>query len=288
MSAPIQEEARMRTKRVSTASHGGRIVNYGLMSGEIKLDESTYPAGLRMPMHAHEQASFGIVLRGCFSERIGRKTVRACAPLAVVLRPPGESHAVTFHNRAPVRIFRAEISNVYLERVREEARGALEFSAYSDGGMFVWLALRLLKELERADECSAPAIESLIIEMLIASSRAKDSDADRGRPRWLEEAREMLYEHITSPPSLTLLAMEVGVHPVTLAREFRRYYGATIGEAVRRRRIEIACREIVKSNAPMNKIAAHVGFYDQSHFTRTFKLLTGLTPVEYRSLHRSR
>ena len=281
----------MRTKRVSTASHGGKIVDYGVISdggSSITLDESTYPPGLRMPMHSHEHASFGIVLRGCFTERIGRKTARACAPLAVVLRPPGESHAVTFHNRASVRIFRAEIPTLYLEQVREEARGALELSACFDGGLFVWLALRLLKEFERADECSASTIESLIIEMLSASSRSKNSGMPRATPQWLEQAREMLYERIAAPPSLSFLATEVGVHPVTLAREFRRYYGATTGEMVRRRRIEIACCAIVKSNAQMNEIAARAGFYDQSHFTRTFKRLTGLTPAEYRSLHRSR
>jgi AraC family transcriptional regulator len=278
----------MRRKRFSTASHGGTIAEYGTMSGGFTLDESTYPPGLRMPMHAHEKASFGVVLGGCFTERIGRKTVRACAPLAVILRPPDESHAVTFHNRTPVRIFRVEISKVYLEQVREEARGALELSACFDGGMFVWLALRLLKEFEREDECSASTIESLIIEMLGASSRTENSGAPRATPRWLEQAREMLYESIAAPPSLSFLANEVGVHPVTLAREFRRRYGTTIGEMVRRRRIDIACRAIVKSNAQMNTIAAYAGFYDQSHFTRTFKQLTGLTPVEYRSLHRSR
>jgi AraC family transcriptional regulator len=38
-----------------------------------------------------------------------------------------------------------------------------------------------------------------------------------------------------------------------------------------------------KTNEPLAAIAAGAGFSDQSHFSRTFKRLVGMTPAEYRA-----
>jgi AraC family transcriptional regulator len=74
----------------------------------------------------------------------------------------------------------------------------------------------------------------------------------------------------------------VGVHPVTLARGFRRAYGCTLGEYVRRQRIENACRQLLDSAASLAEIALANGFADQSHFSNTFHRYTVMTPARYR------
>ena len=75
----------------------------------------------------------------------------------------------------------------------------------------------------------------------------------------------------------------VGVHPVHLAREFRRHFGRTVGDYIRQQRIGQACRELKKDGAPLVEIALSVGFSSQSHFTRAFKSLTGTTPSSFRN-----
>jgi AraC family transcriptional regulator len=59
----------------------------------------------------------------------------------------------------------------------------------------------------------------------------------------------------------------------------------TVGEYLRRLRVEYTGRELSGSNRPLVDIGLDAGFSDQSHFTRTFKRVTGLTPAAYRSLH---
>ena len=88
-------------------------------------------------------------------------------------------------------------------------------------------------------------------------------------------------------PTLAALAREVGVHPVHLAHEFRRFYRESVGEYARRLRVERACAEMARSERPLSEIAADAGFYDQSHFTNVFKRHTGLTPAEFRSAARA-
>lgn len=56
---------------------------------------------------------------------------------------------------------------------------------------------------------------------------------------------------------------------------------------MRRLRIESTCRELATSEAPIVEIALAAGFCDQSHFTRTFKRLTGIAPSQYREALRA-
>jgi len=78
------------------------------------------------------------------------------------------------------------------------------------------------------------------------------------------------------------------VHVVHLARVFRRFHGCTVGEYLRRLRIERAIEELRSTNKPLADIAGNSGFSDQSHFCRAFKLTVGMTPGQYRKSHRGR
>ena len=91
--------------------------------------------------------------------------------------------------------------------------------------------------------------------------------------------------HAGSSESLSLsqVARAVNVHPVYLAREFRRHYRCTVGEYVRRTRVEAACREMLKPDSSLAEIALICGFHDQSHFSRTFKRVMSVTPAVYRA-----
>jgi AraC family transcriptional regulator len=76
----------------------------------------------------------------------------------------------------------------------------------------------------------------------------------------------------------------VGVHPVTLARGFRRRFGCTMGDYVRQRRIERAMEQLRSSHDSLAEIALQNGFADQSHFSNLFRRTVGLSPSRYRRL----
>ena len=142
--------------------------------------------------------------------------------------------------------------------------------------------MKLYKEFKSIDELSPLLIESLVLEMLAVSSRCLKQFTDRA-PRPLQDAREMIQAHFSERLTLAQIAKTVGLHPIYLASEFRKRYHCTVGEYVRQLRIEFACRRLSQSVDTMANVAVAAGFFDQSHFTRTFKSVTGLTPSEYRS-----
>ena len=120
---------------------------------------------------------------------------------------------------------------------------------------------------------------------LIACSRQRGTTV-RTPPPWLKQAREIIIEHFPETLQLTQIAAVVGVHPVYLATAFREKFGVTIGEFVRKLRIEHACDELVKGDLPLAAIALQAGFVDQSHFSKLFKLYVGTTPAKYRKQFR--
>jgi AraC family transcriptional regulator len=256
------------------------------MSGWL-LTESLYPPHLRMGPHLHENAYFGIVLGGSYSER-NRGRPRVCGPSALVLHPEGDVHSVQFHD-SPTRIFRVELRRTALEKVQQCSKVFDAFNSLEQprSAQLSWLINRLHKEFLEPDEVAPLSIEGLILEVLAEASRTVYK-SESNCPPWLRKAQEFLHENFTEPFCLSEIAAAAGVHPAHLAREFRRRYRTTLGAYVRKLRVEAACRAISATDAPLSEVAASLGFSDQSHMGRHFKRLTGLTPAQYRAAGRPR
>lgn len=249
---------------------------------DFRLVDSVYPAGMKMAAHGHDPAFFSFVLRGAYTERCGPKLSRTCVPSSLIFHPPDSSHAVEFHTE-DVSIFRVELKQERLEQIREHYGRHMTASRDFRGGPTSFLSLRIYREFQQGDSFSPLAIEGLVLELIAETLRSSAQGTERSRPRWLERAREMLHAQSHEAPTLTALAAEVGVNPIYLARTFRKRYGCTVGEYVRRLRIDAACREISASPKSLSEIAAASGFYDQSHFSNAFKRYTGMTPAEFRA-----
>lgn len=246
----------------------------------LGLSEVIYNPGIVTSKHWHEQAGFCLVLRGSYTENYGGKILE-CTPQTVTFSPAGEEHLNRFHNVAS-RCFIIAIETEWLKRVRQYG-ATLDSPVDFHKGSLAWLATRIYHEYNNMDEISPLAIEALILEMLIEVSRGFTIASERKPPRWLQQARVFIYEHFSQKFSLEDVASGVGVHPIYLASEFRRHYQCTVGECVRRLRIEFACRELTENKTSLAEIALAAGFSSQSHFSSVFKRMTGMTPNTYRA-----
>jgi len=81
--------------------------------------------------------------------------------------------------------------------------------------------------------------------------------------------------------SLAEIAAVVHFSPYHLTRLFKRAVGVSLHQYVIAQRVAAARRLIVAGRLPLAEIAAYVGFADQSHLTRHFKRLQGVSPVEF-------
>ena len=170
-----------------------------------------------------------------------------------------------------------------LEELLQPCAGVLErVNHYRDSGI-IGLAWRVYRELHDPDPVSSLAVSGLVLEMLAKAARSDSGHSFGIRPpAWLQGAREYLHANFDNSPQIADVAKSVGVHPVHLARTFRRFYGTSPSSYLRRIRLDWVAAQLVRSDDPLHLLARHAGFSDQSHLTRQFKRRTGLTPGQYR------
>lgn len=139
---------------------------------------------------------------------------------------------------------------------------------------------RLFREGAEADALLELLIEWIDEAMGIASRR------DVSPPRCIRAAIELLRSRASQPLSLRHVANAVGVDQAYLSRAFRRCYGETMGETLRRFRTKRAASLLASTTLPIAEVAQRCGFADQSHMTRVFRSQCGVTPLAYRRLVR--
>jgi AraC family transcriptional regulator len=266
-------------QRLGYGEFCGQVLRSCSVAG-FSLSETSYAPRARVARHSHESGYICLVRHGSYNEVYGKKA-RTCQPLTLAFHPPHEIHSESFHE-SHVLSFNIEVGSVWLDRVGPYSK-VLERPAEFQGGKVAGLALRLYNEFRFMDDLSSMAIEGLALEMIAEAARAGSQARIHTSTRWVEKAREILHTHFNEPLTVSRLARTVGVHPVYLSSVFRAQYRCSIVEYLRRLRVEHACREILKPDAQLADVALACGFSHQSHFTRTFKRITGVTPGQYRT-----
>ena len=113
-------------------------------------------------------------------------------------------------------------------------------------------------------------------------------DASDGRGRLLEwqarKVREYIDGHIAGPVPVADLCALVRRSQAHFSRSFKRTFGQPPHSFVMRRRVELAARYMLTTDAPLSDIALRCGFVDQAHFCKNYRQAVGQTPAAWRRL----
>jgi AraC family transcriptional regulator len=108
-----------------------------------------------------------------------------------------------------------------------------------------------------------------------------------GLARWQERrAKDMLLANLNGQIGLEDLARACGLSRSHFARAFKGTAGMPPLQWLGIQRVERAKDLLLNSTLPIDQIAHHCGFADQSHFTRAFQKVVNATPGAWRRLHR--
>lgn len=98
----------------------------------------------------------------------------------------------------------------------------------------------------------------------------------------LQQAIEYIHAHLDRELSLAEVARVVNISPTYFANLFKRAMGISPHQYVVQQRVERAKLLLLKTDLAIADIALQVGFSNQSHLTRHFKRLIGVTPKQVR------
>ena len=107
-------------------------------------------------------------------------------------------------------------------------------------------------------------------------------------PDWygcLKRVVAFIDKNYARPITLQTLAAEAGMSVTHFRRRFTGILHITPARYLATIRINAAIRLLTSTNKLLAEIAHECGFYDQSHFIRTFKRLRRQTPAQYRRAH---
>ena len=93
---------------------------------------------------------------------------------------------------------------------------------------------------------------------------------------------EYIDTHLSRQIHLKELSSLVGYAPSHFARKFLCSAGLSASRFIYRRRLLMAAAFIQHDLAPLSEVAIDFGFSSQSHFTRMFSAIFGITPAKFR------
>ena len=102
--------------------------------------------------------------------------------------------------------------------------------------------------------------------------------AEKSPPPWVLSLKGNLDQYYTEDLQVKDLAKDIGKHPVHVARTFKAYFGIDIKKYLQQLRLHHASTKIIEGQQNLTRITYETGFYDQSHFSRSFKKSTEITP----------
>jgi AraC family transcriptional regulator len=271
--------AKFTTMLIFQHSPEPRTIRRTITRAGLNAYEAVYEPCVNLDQHEHDAPFFTYVLRGNYVEGDGL-TSKHCERGAVIFHDHHEVHsnAVGPHGTASLNV------EIALELWRELTGDVLrkrDVVGRVLSGDVEWSALAVWREFHEADSASVLGLSesvALLCWKLIDSHERGSFEPHRR----LERCVEYLSAHHAEFPTLAQVARIADVHPMHLAKLFRKRFGYSMGEFIRRQRIAWACEQLCRSTGTISSIALESGFADHAHFTRTFRRITGSTPRWYR------
>ena len=108
----------------------------------------------------------------------------------------------------------------------------------------------------------------------------------RSSARWVRQVQRHLRDQVVDGQDtvrMAEVAADLGVHPVYLARAFRKHLGVSPTAYVRAVQLDKAVALLMQNRMPLLEIALECLYFDQAHMAHAFKAAYGLSPLAFRA-----
>ena len=242
----------------------------------VIVSETYYDVPVFEGWHTHENPHITFTLLG--GNREERK--QQASPVTagqIVIYNSGEAHR-NYATQHPSKNINLEIQQTFFTLYDLHPQ-CFEQNYCSADAKFTML--KIFQECKRGDTHSALSAHTLLLRLLCPIKTKAHTTA-----KWVVQLKALLHDEWNEAHTLKDLASSVGIHPVTLSRSFAYYFGCNLGDYIRKIRIDKPIELMCATNFSLTQIAHCSGFYDQSHFIRTFRDCIGMSPKMLKKLQR--
>ena len=181
--------------------------------------------------------------------------------------------------KEPVRHFK----NVAIGNITLASRAAI------NGGLSVEnsfsMADSMIQQVEEIN--SIPELEAFKRECQYLYAEAVQDERERGKADeeknpLVRKVKDYIFSHLHDRIKVSDMAEELQVNPNYLSSVFNKSENMTIKKYILYEKIRRSQNLLKYSDYNIQEIAFYLGFSSQSHFTRRFQEITGMSPNEYR------
>lgn len=230
--------------------------------------------------HYHENAYFTFILQGHVMEG-NKKENYICSPGTLLFHNWQEPH----YNIKPdgfTRGFHIELEQKWINGLSMDLN-SVQGSIQICNPDLIILLYKIFKEAKTNDNATGLSIQHLLLQVLAKLSGLQEQSS-KSKPLWVKNIKAILHDQFSEKLSLTDLSNSLNIHPVHLSRDFSKYFHCSIGEYIRKLKIEKALSLLSEKERSLTAISFSCGFSDQSHFIRCFKEIVGINPLAYRRM----
>lgn len=221
-----------------------------------------------------------------------RRQSRLMTPGDINFTPANLPRVVRWQNNASILFLSLEPT--FIARVADELEytNSVDFTQRWGGSdpQIHYIGLALKAELEAGGKACPLYGESLANALTVHLLRRYSTngrtirDCPNGLPRdKLRKVIEYINENLEHDLSLNAIATTIEMSSYHFARMFKQSMGLAPHQYVIKLRLKQAQVLLTTTELTILEISFRVGFKSQSHFTRLFRKLTGITPRAYRS-----
>jgi AraC-like DNA-binding protein len=254
--------------------------------GHLELLRASFVTHAFAP-HTHDGFAIGVIESG--TETFLYRRQRRVAPAgSIVLINPGELHTGEALSQEGWRYRMLYPDAGVLQRAASELAGQrVGIPFFPEPVVRDAATARLLLQLHTAIERGEAQLEResrLLWTMAVLIARHADARltaaAGKPEPGIAQRARAYLDAHLGDNITLDVLSRQVDVSAFHLVRVFRREVGLPPHGYLVQARVARA-KVLLRHGTPIADVAHEVGFSDQSHLTRHFKRIVGVTPGQF-------
>ncbi|MDP4145824.1 MAG: AraC family transcriptional regulator [Bacillota bacterium] len=229
--------------------------------------------------HFHDEISVGLIERGECRSKIGGVSYEFKDKTLLVIPPE------IVHNCSPYDIGQWDFKMLYINSQWFEDSFGVDTTKLSvfckrlDNGSFAQIA----EIFENMNEYRSSLEDEAEFLMKLSNVMSMNKvDREKDVTQGMRKLREYIHSNYLQGLMLEDLERVSGLSKYCLMREYKKHYGMSPHQYITALRINHS-KAIMKKDISILEAALQSGFYDQSHFTKSFKKYLGLTPLAYKN-----
>ncbi|WP_438317519.1 helix-turn-helix domain-containing protein [Candidatus Caldatribacterium sp. SIUC1] len=253
--------------------------------------EPPYPPGWSISPHRHTQHEIGLVRMGECAIQVGERSLRFRSG-DVFFFPRGVPHGFTADASSGVAFVVVQFLELERDLLRQ-LRNTPPIGRFSLFELEVSLFLDICHKLQReiagglpfaGIQCKALLSELLVL-LLRSASRSIGPYVSPHQGRMVERALQIIHSRYQDDIRIQDLAHELGLSPQHFRELFKRYVGVSPKKYLVTLRLQRSKCMLLHSEYSVTDVALRLGFGSVQQFSKAFRKLTGLSPIEWRKAH---